>query len=177
MSEVASGKKSAPAIDMTPMVDLAFLLIAFFMLATTLAKPKAMEILKPAKKEKEDKNDPVVNKGRVMSILLGENDKIYYYQISDEDLAKGNLKVDSTDFSAKGVRGAIRFRQDAVAADPRFGNKDSLIVLIKGAPKAKYKNMVDILDEMRISKVKSYALVDRDKVDTAIMENMGLLKK
>ena len=174
MSEVASGKKGAPAIDMTPMVDLAFLLIAFFMLATTLAKPKAMEILKPAKKEKEDKNDPVVNKGRVMSILLGENDKIYYYQISDEDLAKGNLKVDSTDFSAKGVRGAIRFRQDAVAADPRFGNKDSLIVLIKGAPKAKYKNMVDILDEMNITNQKKYALVKVPKDDLALIKESAL---
>ena len=110
-----------------------------------------------------------------MNILLGERDKVYFYVASDEDLAKGQLKVDSSDFSSKGVRGAIRNRQSEVAQ--QYGSKDTLVVLIKAMPKSKYKNMVDILDEMRITGVKAYALVDLDKIDTVIMEMLGVIKK
>jgi biopolymer transport protein ExbD len=174
MASIDTGKKGAPHVDMTPMVDLGFLLITFFMLATTFSKPKTMEIIKPAKND-DEKKAPPLKKTRSMSILLGQNDRVYYYIASDEDLAKGNLKVDSTDFSSKGLRGAIRNRQDEVAQ--AYGSKDTLVVLIKAMPKAKYKNMVDILDEMRITGVKSYALVDLDKVDTTIMELVGALPK
>jgi biopolymer transport protein ExbD len=174
MASIDTGKKGAPHVDMTPMVDLGFLLITFFMLATTFSKPKTMEIIKPAKNDDVTKSPPL-KKTRSMSILLGQNDRVYYYVASDEDLAQGKLKVDSTDFSSKGLRGAIRNRQDEVAQ--QYGNKDTLVVLIKAMPKAKYKNMVDILDEMRITGVKSYALVDLDKVDTTIMELVGALPK
>jgi biopolymer transport protein ExbD len=174
MASIESGKKGAPSVDMTPMVDLGFLLITFFMLATTFSKPKTMEIIKPAKNDEEDKAPPL-KKSRSLSVLLGERDKAYFYVASDEDLAKGLFKVDSADFSAKGVRGAIINRQNEVAQ--QYGSKDTLVVLIKLMPTAKYKNMVDILDEMRITGVKSYALVDLDKLDTVIMENTGVLKK
>jgi biopolymer transport protein ExbD len=174
MASIDTGKKGAPFVDMTPMVDLGFLLITFFMLATTFSKPKTMEIIKPAKNE-DEKDAPPLKKSRSLSILLGERDKVYFYVASDEDLAKGNLKVDSADFSTKGVRGAIRNRQDEVAQ--QYGSKDTLVVLIKAMPTAKYKNMVDILDEMRITGVKAYALVDLDKLDTTIMESLGTLRK
>jgi biopolymer transport protein ExbD len=174
MASIDTGKKGAPHVDMTPMVDLGFLLITFFMLATTFSKPKTMEIIKPAKNDNEDKAPPL-KKSRSLSILLGERDKVYFYVASDEDLAKGNLKVDSADFSNKGVRGSIKNRQDEVAL--QYGSKDTLIVLIKAMPKAKYKNMVDILDEMRITGVKAYALVDLDKVDTTIMESLGVIPR
>ena len=174
MASIDTGKKGAPFVDMTPMVDLGFLLITFFMLATTFSKPKTMEIIKPAKNE-DEKDAPPLKKSRSLSILLGERDKVYFYVASDEDLAKGNLKVDSADFSTKGVRGAIRNRQDEVAQ--QYGSKDTLVVLIKAMPTAKYKNMVDILDEMRITGVKAYALVDLDKIDTTIMESLGTLRK
>lgn len=174
MASIDTGAKGAPSVDMTPMVDLGFLLITFFMLATTMSKPKTMEIIKPAKNE-DDKDAPPLKKSRSLSILLGENDKAYFYVASDEDLKEGKLQVDSADFSSKGVRGAIRNRQSEVAQ--QYGSKDTLVVLIKSMPTAKYKNMVDILDEMRITGVKSYALVDLDKIDTTIMENLGTLPK
>ena len=72
MASIDTGKKGAPSIDMTPMVDLGFLLITFFMLATTFSKPKTMEIIKPAKDDPQNKETPKVNKNRVLSILLGE---------------------------------------------------------------------------------------------------------
>ena len=171
MAEIVTGKKGAPHIDMTPMVDLGFLLITFFMLATTFSKPKTMEIMKPAKNTETD--PPKVNVKRVLSILLGENDKVYFYQAPEGVGAE--LKVDSADFGAAGIRSSIRQRQKDVEAT--FGSKDTLVVLIKGMPKAKYKNMVDILDEMRITGVKSYALIDRDKIDTSIMESIGVIKR
>ena len=174
MASIDTGAKGAPSVDMTPMVDLGFLLITFFMLATTMSKPKTMEIIKPARNE-DMKDAPPLKKSRSMNILLGERDKVYFYVASDEDLAKGQLKVDSSDFSSKGVRGAIRNRQSEVAQ--QYGSKDTLVVLIKAMPKSKYKNMVDILDEMRITQVKAYALVDLDKIDTVIMEMLGVIKK
>jgi biopolymer transport protein ExbD len=174
MASIDTGKKGAPFVDMTPMVDLGFLLITFFMLATTFSKPKTMEIIKPAKNE-DMKDAPPLKKSRSLSILLGERNMAYFYVGTDEDLAKGNLQVDSADFSGKGVRAAIRNRQDVVAQ--QYGSKDTLVVLIKAMETAKYKNMVDILDEMRITGVKAYALVDRDKLDTTIMESLGVIKK
>ncbi len=175
MAEIATGKKGAPSVDMTPMVDLGFLLITFFMLATTFSKPKTMEIIKPAKDDPQNKDAPKVNKNRVLSILLGERDKVYFYQVAAEDIAAGKqLQVDSSDFSVNGVRAVIKSRQNDVLQ--AYGTKDTLVVLIKGVPKATYKNFVDIIDEMRITGVRQYALVDRDKIDTVIMEQMNLIK-
>ena len=162
MAQTTNGDKRAPQIDMTPMVDLAFLLIAFFMLATTLAQPKAMEIIKPAHSP-DVVDNPVVNKKRVMSILLGENNSVYHYQISDEDLMNNNINFEKTNFSDNGVRTAIRNRQKKLMEELHTKNSDSLIILIKGSPHSKYKNLVDILDEMRVCKVKQYAIIDRDK--------------
>ena len=175
MAQINTGKKGAPFVDMTPMVDLGFLLITFFMLATTFSKPKTMEIIKPAKDDPQDKTAPKVNKNRVLSILLGEHDKVYFYQVAAEDIASGQpLQVDSSDFSVNGVRAVIKSRQNDVLE--AYGTKDTLVVLIKGMPKASYKNFVDIIDEMRITGVRQYALIDRDKIDTVIMEQMNLIK-
>jgi biopolymer transport protein ExbD len=175
MASIDTGKKGAPHIDMTPMVDLGFLLITFFMLATTMSKPKTMEIIKPAKDDKNNKDVPKVNVQRVQSVLLGENDKVYFYRQAAENDPNKSLTVDSADFSAAGVRAYIKNRQNEVAQ--AFGTKDTLVVLIKGMPKANYKNFVDIIDEMRITGVRQYAIIDRDKIDTTIMENLGIIKK
>ena len=122
----------------------------------------------------QDKDAPKVNKNRVLSILLGERDKVYFYQVAAEDIASGQpLQVDSSDFSVNGVRAVIKSRQNDVLK--AYGSKDTLVVLIKGVPRATYKNFVDIIDEMRITGVRQYALVDRDKIDTVIMEQMKLI--
>ncbi len=174
MAQTTNGDKRAPQIDMTPMVDLAFLLIAFFMLATSLAQPKAMEIIKPAKGKPTD--EPIVNKKRVMSILLGENNAVYHYQISDEDLVANNIHFETTDFSENGIRTAIKNRQKKLMEELHTKTSDSLIILVKGSPHSKYKNLVDILDEMRVCKVKQFAIIDRDKIDTIILRRVGELK-
>src|ERR1700755_1207826 len=71
-------KKSSTKIDMTPMVDLAFLLLTFFMLTTTFNKPQTMEITMPEKPKPEDKQ-PLVNDQKVLTLMLGKDNKIYWY--------------------------------------------------------------------------------------------------
>jgi len=137
-------KKSSTRIDMTPMVDLAFLLLTFFILTTTLSKPQTMEITMPEKPKEGDKQ-PEVNEKKVLTLVLGANDKVYWYVGITEPEAK------KTDFSKDGIRKVLVEKKSEIR---------DLIVLIKAMDEAKYKNMVDILDEMTISSIQRYAIVD-----------------
>jgi biopolymer transport protein ExbD len=102
--EKKRAKKSSTRIDMTPMVDLAFLLLTFFVLTSTFAKPKAMEINYPAKPKKEDENIKVNN---AITFILTKDNGIYYY--NGEFYPAGNVKGEAptqlmkTDFSAEGL--------------------------------------------------------------------------
>ena len=71
-------KKQNSKVDLTAMVDLAFLLITFFMLTTTLSKPQAMSLGLPDKDPKEDSKDMKVDENRTMTLMLGENNKLVY---------------------------------------------------------------------------------------------------
>lgn len=151
-------KKASTRIDMTPMVDLAFLLLTFFVMTTTLNKPQTMEIVMPEKTEEDDKQ-PLVNENHVLTLVLDKDDKIYWYVgITDP-------KVEVTDFSASGIRKVLLEKKNTIP---------KLVVLIKASDNAKYKNMVDILDEMNISTIKVYALVDITKVDEELIKDSQL---
>jgi biopolymer transport protein ExbD len=163
VAEINTGKKGAPRVDLTAMVDLAFLLITFFMLVTTFSKPKTMEIIKPAKPENEE-DQPPIKQSKTLSLLLGERDKVLWYVGADDDLA--NIQLDSADYSKDGIRKVILRRQQEV--ERQWKDKNELIVLIKAMPTARYKNMVDILDEMNITGTKKFALVDMDGLDSLI---------
>ena len=151
-------KKTSTRIDMTPMVDLAFLLLTFFVMTTTLNKPQTMEITMPEKPKNDDK-PPVVNEKRVLTLVLGQNDKIYWY------LGITDPKVEVTDFSSNGVRN-ILMRENAAIKD--------MVVLIKPSDESRYKNVVDILDEMNISNVGRYALVEITDVDKELVKESNL---
>jgi biopolymer transport protein ExbD len=152
-------KKQSTKIDMTPMVDLAFLLLTFFILATTLSKPKTMELVMPEKPKPED-IPPKVNERKVMTILLAKNNQIVWYTgITDP-------KAEKTDFSAKGIRKILIEK----AAEIGKG----FVVLIKPSDASTYKNVVDILDEMSISNTRSYALVDITPADKDLLRAQGL---
>lgn len=148
-------KKSSTRIDMTPMVDLAFLLLTFFMLTTTFNKPQTMEIIMP-EKPKEEEDQPLVNEKKVLTLLLGKEDKIYWY------IGITDPTVEVTNFSKDGIRKVLLERNAAI--------KD-MMVLIKPSDESRYKNTVDILDEMNITNIKRYAIVDITTVDE------GLIKK
>ena len=180
-------KKHAPHIDMTPMVDLMCLLITFFMLTTAFSKAKVMEINLPEKIKDPNVQPPKISASRTLNIILGPNNKIYWYPgvVKPEDY--NNLPpMFETDFSANGIRpllldrnltlakkiedfknqvltGKIKIPQDSVAkAISKLKTDDDTgpIVLIKAYKKATYGNFVDILDEMNICGIARYTFVD-----------------
>lgn len=151
-------KKSSTRIDMTPMVDLAFLLLTFFVMTTTLNKPQAMQINMPDK-PKEGDEQPEVNEKNVLTLVLGEDDKVYWY------IGITDPKVEVTDFSATGIRKVLLEKKAEIP---------KLIVLIKSLDEARYKNMVDIMDEMNISSVQRFALVEITDVDKDLVKESQL---
>src|SRR5688572_27220025 len=71
-------KKQSTKIDMTPMVDLAFLLLTFFILTTTFNKPKTMEVNMPDKVQ-DEKEQTKVNENDILNLVLAEDNKIYWW--------------------------------------------------------------------------------------------------
>lgn len=172
-------KKMSTRIDFTPMVDLGFLLITFFMLTTTLAKPQIMALVMPEKDVKEQDLEPV-KESKVLTLILGKDDKVYWYEGITEP------KLDSTDYSAEGVRKVILDKMDKVKGqfgmeDYDFTNKETgnvekrkgsyLNVLIKPTKDARYKNLVDALDEMAITKVRYYVILDVSDAESEFVAN------
>lgn len=180
-------KKLLPHMDMTPMVDLMMLLITFFMLTTSLSKSKVMEMILPPKLKDPNAEPPKIIASRTLNILLGPDNKIYWYAGGVSADEYNNLPpVTPTDYSAEGIRalllernralfrkindfeqqvleGKIRIPQDSVqSAISKLKSDDDTgpIVLIKAYKKANYGNFVDILDEMNICGVARYTIMD-----------------
>jgi biopolymer transport protein ExbD len=158
-------RKQLISLDLTAMVDLGFLLITFFMLQTMLTKPKAMELNTFDAYKIRDEQPPLCGGLITLSILLGEKDKIYTYVSVDSP------QIQIADFSKTGIRAVILARQAEVEA--QWGNKELLRLLIRAMPNARYKNLIDILDEIAITGVRNYAIVDIDCNDKAIMKATG----
>ena len=151
-------KRSSTRIDMTPMVDLAFLLLTFFVMTTTLNKPQTMEITMPEKPKPGDEM-PEINEKNVLTLVLGPDDKVYWY------MGITNPTVEVSGFSATGIRKILLAKK---AELPK------LVVLIKAMDEAKYKNMVDIMDEMNISSMQRFALVDITDTDVQLVKESSL---
>lgn len=150
--DTGGGKKVSTKVDMTPMVDLAFLLVTFFMLTTTFNKPQTMEVNMP---EKTDDNKTMkVAESRTTTLVLAENNKVYYYSGSKEP------QIQLTDYSATGLRKVLLNKVKTIK-DP--------IVIIKAKKESKYKNLVDAIDEMAITGIKIYALVDITPEDLELL--------
>jgi len=190
-------KKHAPHIDMTPMVDLMCLLITFFMLTTAFSKAKVMNINLPEKIKDKNFTPPKIVASRTLNIILGPNNKIYYYPgtIKPEDY-NSLPPLNETDFSANGIRPLLLernrtlfkkiddFKTEAAKAKVII-SPDSLqksisklktdddtgpIVLIKAYKKATYGNFVDILDEMNICGIARYTFVPIAWYDEKMVE-------
>ena len=188
--EKGKPKKLSTRIDFTPMVDLGFLLNTFFMLATSMAKPQTMEIMMPSKEKVKDDQQNQVKSSRAMTILLGKDNKIYYYFGTTE---KGvDPKVEQTTFDPDGIRKILLDRNKEVnkaidslkqvKAEKKItaeeykakfseikGSKKSVVVLIKPSDVSKYDNLVGILDEMNITNIGTYAIVPITGYDTDLV--------
>jgi biopolymer transport protein ExbD len=189
MAEIAEGggghgkggkkraKKQSTRVDMTPMVDLAFLLLTFFVLTSTFSKPKAMELALPAKPKPED---PISEIKNGLTFLLSDEDRVFWYagQFYDVGNEKGlpPTTLNETDYSANGLHkllleknewainekkriteeGIKNKKADTTIArlvNKALGDKIAITVLVKTDDKATYRNAIDILDELKVCDV------------------------
>jgi biopolymer transport protein ExbD len=192
-------KKTSTHIDMTPMVDLAFLLLTFFVLTSTFSKPTTMEITMPVDEGEKKKVF------HALTILLMEDDEIYYYY--GELKEDGSTQVNKTSFDPdKGIRKILieknrnaideirKLKKDLIAKYAKSVSQDSLnrlvnkevlsvhrrpddqdptlTVIIKADPKCKYGNVVEMIDEMSVAEIGKYALVDISPAEKEIVETI-----
>jgi len=144
-------KKQSTRVDLTAMVDLAFLLITFFMLTTTLAKKKEMDLTMPD--DSVQKSQLPVAETRTMTILLGSHNKLEWYMG-----LPGKTAPTVDNYGKDGLRKALIENSKNVEST-HAGPDNFMIVLIKPSDKSSYENLVTTLDEMSITAIKSYAIV------------------
>jgi len=141
---VKKSKKLSTRVDLTPMVDLGFLLITFFIFTTTMSQPTAMRLFLPKDTEKPEEQNKIKASG-ALTIMLGKGNQVYFYEGDDP------TKIQASNF--KDIRGIIINKKKST--DPK-----DFVVVIKPTQDATYLNTVDILDEMTINDISRYAMVD-----------------
>lgn len=160
-------KKTNNYVDLTAMVDLAFLLITFFMLTTSLSKPQSMNLAMPDKSE-PDAAETTVADTRTVTLLLGADNQIVWYMGKFEEPLAGPEIVG---FGRNGLRQVLLDKQRDVLARTQDLEK-GLIVIIKASAESNYRNLVDALDEMIITQVRTYAIVDISPPEIELLRQM-----
>ncbi|MBN8861130.1 MAG: biopolymer transporter ExbD [Sphingobacteriales bacterium] len=150
---VKKAKKLSTRVDMTPMVDLGFLLITFFIFSTTMAQPTAMQLIMPKDTEKPEEQTKVKASG-ALTIMLGKKDGLYYYEGDDP------TKIQATDY--KKIR-------DVIIQKKKNTKPEDFVVVIKPNDESNYQNVVAILDEMSINEVKKFAMVNISPVENELL--------
>ena len=162
--DVRSPKRHAFHVDMTPMTDLGFLLMAFFVFTAELNKPMVAELYMPA-----DGQPMNIGESNALTILLAGNGRIFYYNGSWEN-AISKKEIFETGYSYNnGIGNVIRNKQKLLAS--LKNEKNEMMLIIKTHEKANYGNMVDILDEVLINAVKKYALVKLTKPEALYIDS------
>jgi len=154
---VKKPKKQSTRVDLTPMVDLGFLLITFFVFTTTMSQATAMNMNEP----KDDPNNQLkVKNSGVMTLLLGKADQVYYYM--------GELTDPSSQFKSSNFKDIRQVILDKKKATP-IGD---LMYIIKSDKQATFKNAIDVLDEMSINEVPPghYAEVDMSDTEAQLIK-------
>ena len=192
-------KKQSTRIDMTPMVDLAFLLLTFFVLTSTFSKPKSMELTFPAPPENINDQPPIKNG---ITMILTKDDRIFYYE--------GEFRAEANEGGPKTELKELNFSQGEGSLHKYLGEKNKWLheqvkeldkkleakqmadttykrlvkqakadkttptFLIKTDDKATYKNVIDLIDELNINIVGKYVVVDIMKPELdMIIEKVG----
>ena len=185
-------KKMNIRVDFTPMVDMNMLLITFFMLCTSLNKPNTMEIAMPSNDKVKDEEQTKVKESRFITIWFDKDNKVYYCEgIPDY---KNWESIKESSYDADGIRALILNRNKDVIAKIKElkekkangeiteeeyeeqakeirKDKNAPVVTVKGADDAIYKNMIDVLDELTIGNVATYALVPMEEGESLLIEN------
>jgi biopolymer transport protein ExbD len=153
---VKKAKKASTRVDLTPMVDLGFLLITFFIFTTTMSQATAMKLFLPKDTDKPEEQNKAKESG-ALTLLLGKNHNVYYYE--------GTLAEQGANFKTSTMK-QIR---NEILTKKRSTNKDDLVIVIKPGNESTYKDVVDILDEMTINDITRYALVDISDVEEKLV--------
>ena len=186
-------KKMTVRVDFTPMVDMNMLLITFFMLCTTLIKPQTMEISMPSNdKDITDDQKSKVKASQAITLLLGGDDKLYYYEGEPNYQDYASLK--ETSYAADGLRAILLAKNaDAVRkvnelkqkktdlqiseedyakqlAEIKSG-KNTPTIIIKATDESSYENLVSALDEMLICNIGKYVITDIVEADRFLLKN------
>lgn len=186
-------KKISVRVDFTPMVDMNMLLITFFMLCTTLNIPQTMEISMPSNdKDITEDQQSMVKASQAITLLLGGDNKLYYYE--GEPNYKDYSSLKQTSYAASGMRDVLLHKNavavnkvralkqqklDLVITEDEFKKqvseiksaKDTPTVIIKATDDASYENLVDVLDEMQICNIGKYVITDIAEGDEFLMKN------
>ncbi len=193
--EKGKPKKLSTRIDMTPMVDLGFLLITFFMLTTSMSKPQTMEIAMPSKDKVPDQDKTVLKASKAVTIILGKENRVFYYEgtelngvaptvvTSSFDKETGIRKylinrnyanvIKVRDLKIKLKESKIEEKDFNAQRDSVLADKNAPVVLIKATNEATYANLIDILDEMAISSIGKYAIIDITPYDLDLVKNLN----
>lgn len=173
MTEVIAQEKSGSKqrkklirIDMTPMVDLGFLLITFFMFTTNFTKPNVMDLGLPAKDHTPNLIPPPINidpKNQI-TFIIGKDNRVFYHQEAKEDLNTNNLK--ETNFSGVYISKII---SEAYKKAPK---KEIFTIIVKPTDDSNYKNFVDMLDNIAISKKERYGVTDIKPWEKKVYEEL-----
>lgn len=186
-------KKMTVRVDFTPMVDMNMLLITFFMLCTTLSKPQTMEISMPSNdKDITEQQKSMVKASQAITLLLGADNKLYYYE--GEPNYRDYTSLKETTYGANGLR-AVLLQKNAAAVnqvralkqqkldleitDDEYkkkvseikSGKDTPTVIIKATDDASYMNLIDALDEMQICNIGKYVITDIVEADEFLIKN------
>jgi biopolymer transport protein ExbD len=161
------GKKATPRVDMTPMVDLMFLLVTFFILTTSISTPQAMDIAKPDKDEKLPENRQKLKASKSMTILLGKGDKVAWY------MGEAGTNAPTIEAFSQVEKSIAENRK---IADSN-GVPGDFVVLVKPTSGSTFKNFVDMMDELEILKIKVRSIDDDNILDNekAFMKEKGIL--
>ena len=146
-------KKLSTRIDLTPMVDLGFLLITFFIFTTTMSESKVMKLNLP----EDSIIDTKVGKNKVLTIIPSGYNKVFYYY------GEKPQPMLVTNYGADGLRNVIINKKKEVARN--FGDSQQTVILIKPTDASTYQNLIDVMDEMLINNVTRYMLLNVDDAE------------
>ncbi|MEL6253097.1 MAG: biopolymer transporter ExbD [Bacteroidota bacterium] len=166
-------KRKTTRIDMTAMVDVAFLLLAFFVLSATINHAKMMELVYTPNCPEEEDCTVDISEEKILSIVLDSADVIKYF-------VGNGPEVLETDFSKEGIRTVLNEhlrKETPLCGEKVHPNCWDPIFSVKASPHAYYKNLVDIMDELAIVGAKRYAIVDYSPQDRILIEESALAER
>lgn len=158
---VKKSKKLSTRVDLTPMVDLGFLLITFFIFTTTMSQPTALNLYLPKDTDKPEEQNKAKESG-ALTLMLGKDNNVFYYE--------GILAPDASNFKSSNFGSGDEGVRNVILRKKANTKPEDLVVVIKPTSNCTYKNVVDILDEMKINVVKRFALVDISEPENQLVQ-------